>query len=157
MPINYDKPFELRDARNGSWFWVHTHIWRDKRLKSTERDIYATLASYCNTEQQAFPSVRRIAKDTGKSARHVYRCLQILEKYHYISVERKKGKVNLYTLLKTTPAKLSPVTPMSLPRIPHVTGSSDTRDTLTISNRTISINNRRKLEKIKEKNPINIL
>lgn len=135
MAINYDAPIEIRDARNGSWFWIHTHVWRDKRLSMLDKMVYGTIASYVNNGQSAFPSTAKISVDCERSKRHIYRSLKNLEKHKYLSIERISGKPNIYTLLKTIP-----VTPMSLPSDTHVTTTSDTTAPLTISNITISNN-----------------
>lgn len=102
MAINYRAPIEIRDSRNGSWFWIHTHVWRDDNLTQSSKVVYGTIASYANTEQTAFPSITKIALDSHISERHVYRCLKELERFNYLKVERKHGKPNLYTLVKTT-------------------------------------------------------
>lgn len=128
MPINYDAQIEIRDARNGSWFWIHTHVWRDPDLSQSSKVVYGTIASYANVEQTAFPSITRIAADSGISERHVYRCLKELEQHHYLKVERQNGQPNLYTLTKTTPDMMSPLTGS------HPT--PDKKTVLTISNIT---------------------
>jgi predicted transcriptional regulator len=141
MAVNYEAPIEIRDARNGSWFWVHTHVWRDPRLTNTDKVIYGTLASYTNNQQTAFPSISRLADESQLSKRHLYRTIKNLEKCGYLSVKRTKGKPNLYTLLKTRSAKMSPVTSMSLGSDTTAPTTSDTTAPLTISNITISNNN----------------
>lgn len=143
MAINYEAPIEIRDNRNGSWYWVHTHVLRDQKLSPSEKVIYSTIASYSNTEQTAFPSIQLISKDSGISERHVYRCLQNLKKYRYLDIEQrgKQGKANLYTLVKTTPDMMSPLTySHPTPDIKTV-GGDDKSTVLTISNKQDLINN----------------
>lgn len=108
MPINYDAPIEIRDARNGSWFWVHTHVWRDKKLTKSDKIVYGTIASYASDTQNSFPSMKTIALDGDISERQVYYSIRVLEEKGYISIKRHKGGANLYTLLKTTPAMDAP-------------------------------------------------
>ena len=88
----------------------------------------------------------------------------VLEKLEYLSIKRRKGHSNLYTLLKTIPKIVdkggdivSRVQPLHPPGAINDPTTSATIAPITRSNRTISINNKRKLKKIKEKNPINIL
>lgn len=111
MAINYNAPIEVRDSRNGSWFWIHTHVWKDKRLSKADKVVYGTLAAYVNSSSQtAFPSITKISLDSDTSERHTYRSLKNLERLEYVGVRRKIGKPNRYTLLKTTPDMMSPLT-----------------------------------------------
>lgn len=154
MAINYSKPTEIRDFRNGSWFWIQTHVWRDKRLTKSDKIVYATLASYANGNQTMFPSIVSIAEDADLSERQTYSSIKNLEKNKYIDIERRGGKVNVYTLLKTYPAPANkrrehPTPEMVAPlQSNHVTpakngvGTPAKNGVLTISNITISNNNR---------------
>lgn len=121
MALNVNKPIEIRDFRNGSWFWIQTHVWRDTRLKGADRNCYGTIASYANQDQETFPSIIRIATDSGLSERQVYTSIKNLEKYGYLIIKRNRGGHNVYTLAKTypapeselrehTPAKIAPLT-----------------------------------------------
>ncbi len=102
MSINFQAPIIVRDFRNGSWFWVNTSVWRDKRLSQSDKIIYGTLASYSNQQQKAFPSIERIASDSGISKRHTYRCIKNLENAKYLQIIRRRGKANVYMLLKVS-------------------------------------------------------
>jgi hypothetical protein len=132
MPINFQAPIQIRDSRNGSWFWIHTHLWRDKRLSHSCKVIYGTLASYANQKQTAFPSVATVAEDSDTSERQVYRCLKQLEDVGYISVIREQGKPNLYTLVKTTPDIVSPLTASHPTPDKYGVGTPDKYGVLTI-------------------------
>lgn len=146
MPANYSRPIQIRDSRNGSWFWIHTHVWRDKKISQSSKVIYGTIASYANTHQTAFPSIAKISFDSDISERHVYRCLKELQKNNYLTVEKKRGKPNLYTLVKTTPDIMSPLT--SCHPTPDIDDST-TPDKKAVLTRTIvtrTINNTKKSE-----------
>ena len=115
MPINYDAQIEVRDNRNGSWYWIHTHILRDRTLTKSEKIVYSTIASYSNSQQECFPSIKTISLDSGVAKRHVYRCLTALRKRKLLEVVHKRGRSNVYILCKTTPNSgggdiMSPVT-----------------------------------------------
>lgn len=140
MSVNYKKPSIVRDFRNGSWFWIHTHIWRDKRLTKGDRVTYGTLASYVDNNQHSYPSIQTIADDGDLSPRQVHYSIKKLEQLKYIKITRRRGKPNYYDLLKTTPAKNSPL--QSLQTTPaKTTVPIPAKTTLrTISNRTISNN-----------------
>ena len=153
MAINYDKPNEIRDFRNGSWFWIQTHVWRDKRLGKADKVTYGTLTSYANTSQEMYPSIKRIADDSDLSARQVYRCIKHLESLGYVAIERTHGKSNLYKLAKTLEAPesekrphpttdtVSPLTGSHLRGDKSTLGGGDKSTLRTISNITISNNN----------------
>lgn len=85
-----------------------------------------------------FPSIPCIAKDNGLSPRHVYRVLASLETRGHIRREHRSGTTNIYCLTipdgpaatqEDTAQDALPVTPMSLPRDTHVTGTRDTHVT----------------------------
>ena len=136
MAINFQALIEIRDMRNGGWFWIHTHVWRDQRLTQSEKVIYGTLASYSNQEQKAFPSITRVANNSGISERHTYRCLKKLEELDYLSIKRKHGKPNLYVLKKTTPDTMSPLTKDTVGGDKYAIPTPDKSTLLTTSNIT---------------------
>ena len=106
MPYNWDAPIEIRDARNGQWFWVHRHVWNDARLTASDKVLYGTFAYFANgKDQQAFPSITTLAKESQLSKMQVTRSQKKLEQFKYISIKRHTGKVNRYTLLKTLPVQ----------------------------------------------------
>lgn len=148
MAINYDAPIEIRDNRNGSWFWIHTHVWRDNKLTQSAKVVYGTIASYSNIKQTAFPSIARIAKDSDISERHVYRCMLKLQQLQYLKIEKKRGKPNIYTLIKTTPDIVSPLTGSQSTPDKTYSGTPDISSPLTIRDITKSINNTPDVEKI---------
>ena len=108
--MNYDEPIEIRDARNGEWFWVEKTVWQNTLLTSSDKVAYGTLAYFANGKtQSSYPSLIKIAKQSALSERQVALSIKKLEKLKYISVKRHFGKSNIYTLLKTRYAKFAVV------------------------------------------------
>lgn len=102
MPINYEKPIDIRDGRNGGWFWVDKEVWLDEGLSQSDKVVYGTLAYFANNKNQlAFPSIDNISKYSSASKRQVYKSIKILEINKYIAVIRNHGKPNKYTLIDT--------------------------------------------------------
>ena len=107
MAINWDAPIEIRDNRNGNWFWVDKIVWADKRLTSSDKVVYGTLAYFANNKSQAaFPSYTIIAEYSGVSERQCYYSIKRLQDLRYAHIQRGggRGKPNIYTLLEN-PAK----------------------------------------------------
>jgi len=104
MPYNWDAPIEIRDARNGDWFWVERYVWRDKRLTASDKVLYGTLAYFANgKDQQAFPSLTTLSEESQLSRMQVTRSIKKLKETGYINLKRSSGKVNKYQLLKNKP------------------------------------------------------
>ena len=144
MAVNYKKEIEVRDFRNGSWFWVQTHVWRDKRLGKSDKIVYATIASYVDNSQHSYPSIETIGRDGDISPRQVHYSIKKLEKVGYLSIKRRRGKSNFYDLMKTeTPsATTAPLQPLQTTPA-KTTVPTPAKTTLrTISIRTISKNKR---------------
>lgn len=100
MAIDYTKPIDIRDGRNGGWFWVDKEVWSDKRLTQSDKVIYGTLAYFANNKNQSsFPSISTIEEYSNASNRQVYLSIKKLERYKYVSIIRKRGKPNEYTLI----------------------------------------------------------
>lgn len=100
MPINYKAPIEIRDGRNGNWFWVDKEIWADERLTASDKVIYGTLAYFANQKNQsAYPSIESLEKFSGVSKRQIYYSLKRLEGFTHILISRQHGKPNVYILL----------------------------------------------------------
>jgi DNA-binding PadR family transcriptional regulator len=100
MAINWDAPIEIRDGRNGNWFWIDKEVWADGRLTSSDKVVYGTFAYFANQKNQtAFPSIKTLEKFSGVSKRQIYYSTKKLEEARYVLVERVKGKPNSYTLI----------------------------------------------------------
>lgn len=117
MAIDWDKPFEIRDMRNGSWFWVSKHVWQDERLSKADKIVYGTMAFFANQLGSAWPSMKNISKFSGISERQSYSSLKRLQQLKYLHKVRSGGgkKTNEYQLLKITPANFAGVEPKTTP------------------------------------------
>lgn len=105
MPYNWDAPIKIRDLRNGEWFWVHKYVWKDKKLKSSDKVVYGTLAYFANNQSQdCYPSLNTMVKFSGLSKPTVTASLRRLTECNYIKKKKDanfhKGKANVYTLVK---------------------------------------------------------
>ena len=84
-----------------SHIWIHTIVFDDTRLKTSDKLVYLTLARFVNNEtQECFPSIEKICEVSGLTNRTVTKSLRKLEKYNYIEIRRSTGNVNTYVLLE---------------------------------------------------------
>ena len=84
-----------------SHIWIHTIVFDDTRLKTSDKLVYLTLARFVNNEtQECFPSIEKICEVGGLTNRTVTKSLRKLEKYNYIEIRRSAGNVNTYVLLE---------------------------------------------------------
>lgn len=61
--------------------------------------VYAYLLGWLNTSEKVFPGAERIAKDTGIGTNQVAgRCVKDLEKWGWISIEKRPGYSHNYTI-----------------------------------------------------------
>ncbi|MCG7368307.1 helix-turn-helix domain-containing protein [Pantoea sp. ACRSH] len=61
--------------------------------------VYAYLLGWLNSSDDVFPGAKRIAKDTGVGTHQVAgRCVDDLEKWGWISIERRPGYSHKYTV-----------------------------------------------------------
>jgi hypothetical protein len=86
------------------WGKVHRRVTKDKRLKLDELRLYADIASYTNSDREAWPSTATLADDLGFDRRRVNRATKGLVGLGLLEVEQRmrKGKggytSNLYRL-----------------------------------------------------------
>ena len=151
MPYNYDKPFEIRDIRNGEWYWVQKEVLSSKQINASDKLVYSALAYFAhNKTQECFPSYTQIAKLIDLHRTTVIRSIKNLISFKFISKKKKEGRVNYYELLKITSSKLLPVSKENLHQSqlrPGVVANGTSNNTyLTRLN-----NNSVKINKIKEK------
>jgi len=106
MEDNKNENFEVRDQRNGEFYWVNKLILDHPYLNPSTKLIYHALAYFANnTTQEAFPGVETIAKMTSLKRITVLRAIKQLEEYFFIKVIRTSGKKNRYVLLKIVDSK----------------------------------------------------
>lgn len=97
---------QVRDLRNGDWFWVNKLVLEHPYLTNSAKLIYHALAYWANNKtQKAFPNFKEIMRLTGLKRRILTTAIKQLEKYYFIEVKRDKGKISEYTLLKLTDSK----------------------------------------------------
>lgn len=64
----------------------------------TAKIVLLSLASYCNSAGECWPSRETIARDTYVPLRSVVRAIQWLEEHGYIRIERRSGSSNFYII-----------------------------------------------------------
>ena len=108
MAINWDAPIEIRDARNGEWYWVQKEILSCKEINSSDKLVYSALAYYANGKTQiAYPSYKTIANLVNLSRNTVIKAIRNLITNNFISKKQKERNVNYYSLLKITSANFA--------------------------------------------------
>lgn len=71
----------------------------DSKLSSSAKLVYVMLLKYAWEKDYCFPGQVTLAKDIGKSERHVRTAIKELEAQRLLSVtHRGQGKSNIYTL-----------------------------------------------------------
>lgn len=95
---------QIRDLRNGSWYWVQNIVYSyyAPKIGVAGVAIYNALCSYANQSGQCYPTHKTMAKKLGVSLNTLKKYLKILQDEKLISVEsgKIKGKSNIYNLLK---------------------------------------------------------
>src|SRR3990167_1241890 len=93
--------FEVRDTRNGEWFWVYSSVISDQHITPGDKLFYSALATFGGYEVIK-PSLGVIAKRCALSERAAIDSIRKLEEVGYIKVERRGGRhlTNIYYLLK---------------------------------------------------------
>ena len=106
---------DIRDLRDGKFLWIANAA---LKLISEETDpiavaVYSWLCYYANVKaQDCFPSISRLAGHCALSKRTIMRALKRLEDIKAISIEKKKGKTNVYKLLNIVGPKSYPQKPV---------------------------------------------
>ena len=100
--MSNEHTFEIRDLRNGDWYWIHKAVINDytSKVGATGIIVYSFLASLTDHNQRCFPSQKYIADKLGYSRATVNRALQRLEKNKLIMVEKRSRYHCVYHLLK---------------------------------------------------------
>jgi len=98
--------FQIRDLRNGDWFWVNRLVLDCPYLRPSDKMVYLTLAYFAGkNKQKVYPSLETICRLAGVKRNTAVNSIKKLEEYFFIKVERKEGRVNIYTLLKLTDSR----------------------------------------------------
>ena len=93
---------EIRDLRDGNFLWIDKAALRliSENAGTTAVAVYSWLCYYANFKaQDCFPSITTLAYHCGVSRRTIMRAVKELEYMKAVSIERHKGKPNIYKLL----------------------------------------------------------
>ena len=94
--------FEVRDLRNGDWYWIHKAVIQQytQKIGAVGIVVYSFLASMANSDQGCFPSQKYIARCLGYSRSYVNETLKVLERNKLIRIEKRGRYHCIYHLLK---------------------------------------------------------
>ena len=100
--MSNEHTFEIRDLRNGDWYWIHKAVINDytSMVGATGIIVYSFLASMTDNNQRCFPSQKYIADKLGYSRATVNKALKRLKDNGLISVEKPSRYHCIYRLLK---------------------------------------------------------
>jgi len=99
--MSKEQKLEIRDLRNGDWYWIHKAVIQEyaQKVGAVGIVVYSFLASLADSDQRCFPSQRYIAESLGYSRSYINEVLKVLERNGLIRIERK-GHHRVYYLLK---------------------------------------------------------
>jgi DNA-binding transcriptional ArsR family regulator len=106
-----NEKIDIRDLRDGKFLWIDKATLRiiSESAGTMGVAVYSWLCYYANYKaQDCFPSVTTLAYHCGVSRRTIMRAIKQLEELKAVSIERKKGKPNIYKLLNMTRPKSYP-------------------------------------------------
>ena len=132
---------EIRDTRNGSWYWVNTAVNACPHITNADKVVYGALCTFAGCAE-IHPSYPEIAKRSALCERVCIRSVQKLIKVGYISVEKGggKGNANVYNLIKVPngcnicTAKGDKYAPFE--RVTNMTAKGDKYDRQRVTNMT---------------------
>jgi len=92
---------EVRDLRNGDWYWIHKTVIMDyaKDIGATAILVYNVLSSYSNQQGKTWVSQTTIGNILGYARPTICKAIKVLEEYKLISIERNRHYL-IYSLLK---------------------------------------------------------
>lgn len=92
---------EIRDTRNGSWYWVNTAVNACPHITPIDKTVYSALCTFAGYTEIR-PSYEEISRRSSVSIRRCKESVKKLAKAGLISVIQKvgRGNANIYTLLK---------------------------------------------------------
>lgn len=83
------------------FLWMRYAVFDNENLSGSDILVYAALMRYVNNETfECFPSIKTLMSKTRLTNKTIYSCLDKLESEKLVHIQRKKGKVNLYTMLE---------------------------------------------------------
>ena len=100
--MSNEHTFEIRDLRNGDWYWIHKAVINEytSKVGATGIIVYSFLASMTDNNQRCFPSQKYIADKLGYSRATVNRAMKRMEENGLIRIEKRSRYHCAYHLLK---------------------------------------------------------
>jgi len=100
--MSYKQTYEIRDLRNGDWYWIHKAVINDyvQKIGATGVIVYSFLASMTDSNQRCFPSQKYMADKLGYSRATVNKALKRLKDNRLICIEKVSRYHCIYRLLK---------------------------------------------------------
>jgi len=100
--MSNQQSFEVRDLRNGDWYWIHRAVIQEytQKVGAIGIAVYNLLASLANSYQGCFPSQKYIARSLGYSRSYINETIKLLERNGLIRIKRKGRYHCVYHLLK---------------------------------------------------------
>jgi len=137
---------EIRDLRNGDWYWVHKAVIREygPKIGAIAIAVYDFLASLADRDQECFPSQKYIARSLGYSRATINKKIRLLERTGLIKVEKRSRYHCIYQLLKVRCKARE--TQMSTGRNSDVNQGDTNNNNITRSIKNIDIDDKNLLE-----------
>ena len=80
---------QVRDTRNGDWFWVNKLVLNHPYLTSSAKVVYGALAYFAdNKTQKSFPSFETLSQLTHLKRITVIKAVRQLEDYYFIKTQK---------------------------------------------------------------------
>ncbi len=137
-----NKKNEIRDLRNGNWYWIDKVVIKNftSKVGAVGIAVYSFLASLADRSQGCFPSQKYIADSLGYSRATVNKTLKLLEKNRLIRKDKRSRYHCVYKLLKVRGK--AGETQMSSRRNSDVNQVNTNNNKLTRINNNIDIENK---------------
>jgi hypothetical protein len=147
--MDWNETFEIRDIRNGEWYWVQKEVLSSKKINASDKIVYSALAYYSNNKtQECFPSYAVICGLVNLHRNTVIKSIKALIKNDFISKKKKEGRANYYELLKIRTSTKNGLVPNE--KGPYPKENHHPTQKRTSNNTYITRINNKKVEKIKE-------
>lgn len=97
-----EEKIEIRDLRDGDWYWVHKAVIQEyaSKIGAIAIVIYDFLASLADSNQKCFPSQKYISETLGYSRATINKKIKLLERNRLIRIEKRNRYHCVYQLLK---------------------------------------------------------
>ena len=97
-----EQRFEIRDLRDGNWYWIHKSVIQEyaREIGAIGIAVYSFLAVMADSSQACFPSQKYIGDKLGYSRATVNKALKRLEMNGLIIISKPSRDHCVYHLLK---------------------------------------------------------